>query len=109
MVPVSVIVRILTIKKDGAPYQSANVITVDSRCGHVSLTVGAITSLLTIIDVIKRLMGIVGIVNDERSSQAVAVLRRYVGMIPERAGLRCRVNYTFLSPLEKRYQLDLER
>ena len=42
---------------------------------------------LTVVNVIEVLVRIMGIVDDERAAQAVAVLRRYVAVVPERARL----------------------
>ena len=44
---------------------------------------------LTVVNVIEVLVRIMGIVDDERAAQAVAVLRRYVAVVPERACARC--------------------
>ena len=40
---------------------------------------------LTVVNVIEVLVRIMGIVDDERAAQAVAVLRGYVAVVPERA------------------------
>lgn len=70
-------------------YQSANVITVDSR---LNLSVPAASEeghpmALTIVDIIETPMGVFGIIDYEWTTQSVTQLRRNVGMIPERPSL----------------------
>lgn len=45
----------------------------------------SISSLLTVIDVIERRVGIVGVVDDQRTAQAVTVLGGQVAVVPESA------------------------
>lgn len=41
----------------------------------------------TIINVVERLVGVTGVVDYHRSTETVAILRRQMTVVPERAGL----------------------